>query len=241
MSENFNDQPVLRSAGAAGTLDIDVGLRNYMIRVYNYMAIGLALTGLVAYFAASSPALMHTIFGSPLKWVVMLAPIGMVFFLSARIATMTFSAAQLLFWVYASLMGLSLSSIFLIFTGESITRLFFITSSVFGAMSLYGYTTKKDLTNFGSFLFMGLLGLIIAMVVNLFMQSSAMQMMISSIGVLIFTGLTAYDTQHIKETYMEADEHGTAGKKAILGALRLYLNFINLFIHLLHLFGDQRR
>lgn len=238
MSQKSDNHPIWRTAGAE--LDIDVGLRNYMVRVYGYMAMGLGLTGLVAFFAASSPALMMAIFTSPLKWVVMFAPFGMVMFLSARIGSMSFSAAQMSFWIYAGLMGLSLSSIFLVFTGQSIARLFFVSASVFGAMSLYGYTTRKDLTAFGSFLLMGVMGLVVASLVNLFLQSSAMQMMISVIGVLVFTGLTAYDTQQIKESYYEADGYELAGKKAILGALQLYLDFVNLFISLLYLFGDRR-
>ncbi len=241
MTERFDDQPVWRSSGvAAGQAGIDLGLRAHMVRVFMYMAVGLGLTGLVAFYAASSPSLMMAIFASPLKWVVMLAPIGMVFFLSARIGSMSFSTAQMVFWIYAGMMGLSLSSIFLVFTGESIARLFFITASVFGAMSLYGYTTRKDLTSMGSFLMMGVLGLVVASLVNLFLQSSAMQMMISTIGVLVFTGLTAYDTQQIKESYFEADTADISGKKAIIGALQLYLDFINLFISLLQLFGDRR-
>lgn len=241
MTERFDDQPVWRGAGAAtGQAGIDLGLRSHMVRVYMYMALGLALTGLVAFFAASSPELMTAIFTTPLKWVVMLAPLGMVIYLSARIGSMSFSTAQMVFWIYAGMMGLSLSAIFLVFTGESIARLFFITSSVFGAMSLYGYTTRKDLTAMGSFLMMGVVGIVIASVVNMFLHSSAMQMMISVIGVLVFTGLTAYDTQQIKESYLESDTGDISGKKAILGALQLYLDFINLFISLLQLFGDRR-
>lgn len=239
MNEHSNQEPVTR--GSYGrTADIDQGLRSYMISVYNYMALGLAITGGVAFFASNSPELMATIFQTPLKWVVMLAPFVMVFILSARIAHMSFSSAQITFWVYAGLMGLSLSSIFLVFTGESIAKLFFITASVFGAMSLYGYTTKRDLSEFGSFLMMGVIGIVIASLVNIFLKSSAMQMIISIVGVLVFTGLTAYDTQNIKEMYLAADNSETAGKKAILGALNLYLDFINLFISLLQLFGDRR-
>jgi FtsH-binding integral membrane protein len=239
MNEHFNNEPISR--GAYGrTVDIDQGLRSYMLSVYNYMAVGLGITGLVAFFASSSPEFMSAIFGTPLKWVVMLAPFIMVFVLSARIAHMSFSSAQITFWVYAGLMGLSLSSIFLVFTGESIAKLFFITSFVFAAMSLYGYTTKRDLSEFGSFLIMGVIGIVIASLVNIFLKSSAMQMIISVVGVLVFTGLTAYDTQTIKEMYFAADNAETAGKKAILGALNLYLDFINLFISLLQLFGDRR-
>ena len=238
MSQKSDNHPIWRAEGAE--LGIDVGLRNYMVRVYGYMAMGLGLTGLVAFFVFFSPALMMSIFISPLKWVVMLAPFGMVMFLSARIGSMSFSAAQMSFWVYAGLMGLSLSSIFLVFTGQSIAQLFFVSASVFGAMSLYGYTTRKDLTALGSFLLMGVMGIVVASLVNLFLQSNAMQMMISVIGVLVFTGLTAYDTQQIKESYFEADSHELAGKKAILGALDLYQDFVNLFISLLYLFGDRR-
>jgi FtsH-binding integral membrane protein len=234
---DYNNSSITRGlAGAA----IDQGLRAHMIRVYNYMALGLGLTGLVAYIAASSPEFMVSVFTSPLKWLVMLAPIGIVFFLSASINRLSASAAQLTFWIYAGLMGLSLSTIFVIFTGESVAKLFFITASVFGSMSLYGYTTQRDLSQMGSFLMMGLMGLVVASLVNLFTHSSAMQFIISAVGVLIFTGLTAYDTQAIKESYYSADNSEVARKKAIFGALMLYLNFINLFISLLQLFGDRR-
>ncbi len=220
--------------------EIDEGLRSYMLSVYNYMGIGLALTGLTAYVVALSPAAMSLIFGTPLKWVVMLAPLGFVFYLSARIHKMSPSSAQLTFWAFAVVMGLSLSSIFLVFTGASIARVFFITAATFGAMSLYGYTTKRDLTAWGSFLFMGLIGIIIAGLVNIFLMSSALQFAISILGVGIFVGLTAYDTQAIKEAYYEYDSPEVATRKAIFGALRLYLDFINLFIMLLQLFGQQR-
>lgn len=219
---------------------IDEGLRSYMLSVYNYMGIGLALTGLVAYFVAATPALYEPIFTTPLKWVVMLAPLGFVFFLSAKIQTMSTSTAQITFWAFAAVMGLSLASIFLVFTGASIARVFFITAGTFGAMSLYGYTTKRDLTNWGSFLFMGLIGIIIASLVNLFIASSALQFAISVIGVIVFVGLTAYDTQQIKEMYYEGDGADVMTKKTIMGALRLYLDFINLFIMLLQLFGQSR-
>jgi uncharacterized protein len=219
---------------------IDEGLRSYMLSVYNYMGLGLALTGLVAFFVASTPALYQPIFGTPLKWVVMLAPLGFVFFLSAKIQTMSLSAAQITFWLFAAVMGLSLASIFLVFTGASIARVFFITAGTFGAMSLYGYTTKRDLTNWGSFLFMGLIGVIIASLVNIFVASSALQFAISVIGVIVFVGLTAYDTQQIKQMYYELDSSDMMGKKTIMGALRLYLDFINLFVMLLQLFGQSR-
>lgn len=237
MSKNYDNQPITRSYTAT---DIDEGLRAHMIRVFAYMAMGLGLTGLVSFLTASSPALMNAIFGSPLKWVVVLSPLAIVFFLSARINQMTFSAAQMTFWAYSGLMGLSLSVIFVVFTNESIARLFFITASVFASMSLYGYTTRRDLSSMASFLIMGVWGLVVASLVNLFMQSSAMQIMISMIAVLVFTGLTAYDTQSIKESYLESDSLDTAGKKAIFGALMLYINFISLFIHLLQLFGERK-
>lgn len=232
-------------AARAGT-DIDEGLRAYMLKVYNLMALGLAITG-VAAFATAQMAVSNgqltgfgnLIFASPLRWVVMLAPLGFVFFLSARVHKMTESAAQGTFWAFAALMGLSLSSIFLVFTGESIVRVFFITAASFGALSLWGYTTRRDLSGMGSFLFMGLIGLILAMVVNIFLASSALQFAISAIGVLVFAGLTAYDTQQIKEMYWEGDDTLVAGRKAIMGALRLYLDFINLFMFLLQFLGNR--
>jgi len=210
-----------------------------MLRVYNYMGSGLLLSGIVAYGVANTPALMQAIFGTPLMWVVMLAPLGLVMFLSARIEKMSTGAAQATFWVFAALMGASLASIFVVYTQTSIVRVFMITSVTFGAMSLYGYTTKKDLSAWGSFLMMGLIGIIVASIVNMFIESSMMQWVISVIGVLVFTGLTAYDTQKIKEMYSHADGEATMSKKAIMGALRLYLDFINLFLMLLHLFGNR--
>lgn len=224
----------------------DVGLRQYMLGVYNHMVMALALTGVVAYgsvlMAVQDGALTgfgQAIYVSPLKWAVMLAPLGMVFLLSARVSKMSFGSARIAFYVFSALMGLSLSSIFLIYTGESITRVFFITAAAFGGLSLYGYTTKKDLTGIGSFAIMGLFGIIIASVVNIFMASSALQFAISVGGVLVFSALTAYDTQRIKEMYNELDGSDVAGKKAIMGALALYLDFINLFIMLLQLFGNR--
>ena len=226
--------------------DIDQGLRSYMLQVYNYMATGLAVTGVAALgaFLLAFQNGQLTEFGtllyvSPLKWVVILAPLAMVFFLSARIGKMSVSGAQTAFWVFSALMGLSLSSIFLVYTGTSITRVFFITAASFGALSLYGYTTKKDLSGWGSFLMMGLFGVIIAMVVNIFLQSSALQFAFSVIGVLVFAGLTAYDTQRIKEMYAAGDLAEVMGRKAIMGALSLYLNFINMFMLLLSLFGNR--
>ena len=220
--------------------DIDVGLRQYMLRVYNYMASGLALTGLVAAFVASNETLQMAIFGSPLKWVAMLAPIALVFYFSFRLHAMSASAAQAVFWVYAALNGVAFSTIFLAYTGTSIARVFFISAATFAAMSLYGYTTKKDLSGWGTFLFAGLVGIVIAMVVNIFLASSALQFAISVIGVMVFVGLTAYDTQQIKEMYFEGDGSEVAAKKSIMGALKLYLDFINIFMMLLQLFGERK-
>ena len=232
---------------------IDAGLRAYMLKVYNYMTTALFLTGFVAYFFGKASmitndfgqivgltAIGNTLFNSPLQWIVMLAPLGLVFYISFRINKMSLSTAQTTFWIFSTLMGLSLASIFIVYTGASIARVFFISSATFAAMSLYGYTTKRDLTALGGFLIMGLFGIIIASIVNIFMQSSAMYFAISIIGVLIFVGLTAYDTQKIKNMYYAADSETQSGKKAIMGALRLYLDFINLFIMLLRLFGQRR-
>ena len=233
------DKRVMTRAEAAAA-EIDVGLRSYMLRVYNYMASGLALTGLVAYVAANTPALMQAIYGTPLMWLVMLSPLAFVLFLGFRIHRIRASTAQLVFWLFSGVMGLSLASIFIIYTQTSIARVFFITAGTFAAMSLYGYTTKKDLSGWGSFLFMGLIGIIIAMVVNMFLASPALYFAISVIGVLVFVGLTAYDTQRIKEMYLASDTAEISSKKAIMGALRLYLDFINLFVMMLALLGQRR-
>jgi FtsH-binding integral membrane protein len=227
------------SRSAATQVGIDVGLRQYMLRVYNYMAGGLALTGVVAYGAVAS-GFYQQIYGTPLVWLIMLSPLAFVLVLSFGIQRMSLSSAQLAFWAFAGVMGLSLSWIFLRYTGTSIARAFFISAGTFAAMSLYGYTTRRDLTGIGSFLYMGLIGLIIAMLVNMFLASPAIYFATSVIGVLIFVGLTAYDTQNIKEMYYEGDGDVIAGKKAIMGALRLYLDFINLFLYMLRFFGDRR-
>jgi FtsH-binding integral membrane protein len=219
---------------------IDPGLRLYMQRVYGYMAGGLALTGIVAYAAAAS-GFYQAIAGTPLLWIVMLAPLGFVLALSFGIQRMNAGTAMALFWIYAAVMGLSLGSIFLVFTGASIARVFFITAATYGAMSLYGYTTRSDLSGVGSFLLMGLIGIVIASIVNIFIESSAVQFAISIIGVVVFVGLTAYDTQRIKQMYLESDTAEIVGKKAVLGALALYLDFINLFMMLLQLFGQRRQ
>ncbi len=222
-----------------------------MIRVYNYMTAGVALTGLVAWFTFSaavtqtSGGLVLTSFGQaifhgPLMWLFILAPLGLVMLLSFGINRLSASAALTLFFVYAGVLGISLASIFLVYTGASITRVFFISAATFGAMSLYGNTTQRDLTGVGSFMFMGLIGIVIAMLVNMFLHSTGLDWAISVLGVLIFVGLTAYDTQNIKEMYSPMDDGTVAGRKAVMGALRLYLDFINLFLMLLRLFGDRR-
>jgi FtsH-binding integral membrane protein len=212
-----------------------------MIGVYRNMAIALGITGLFAFLFASSPMLMNLIYGTPLRWLVMLAPLGMVIFMSTRFMYMSNESARLSLWVYAGLMGVSLSSIFLIYTGESIARAFFITASVFGGMSIYGYSTKKDLTSLNSFLMMGLLGIIIASLVNIFMQSGAVSFVVSIAAVIVFSLLTAYDTQRLKNVYYQlASDATTAEKVAIFGALCLYMDFINLFIQFMHFFGQRR-
>ena len=238
----LGSQPRWTVRPAAGAqADVDVGLRNYMLRIYNYMASGLALTGIVALVFAQS-GLYASLARTPLIWLVMLAPLGLVMWLSYGIQRMQASTAQALYWIYAALMGVSLASVFLVFTGESIARVFFITAGTFAAMSVYGYTTQRDLSQFGSFLIMGLIGIIIASLVNIFIASSALQFAISVIGVVVFVGLTAWDTQQIKEMYVDdayADGQAAA-KTAVMGALRLYLDFINLFMMLLQLLGTRR-
>ncbi len=235
------------------TAAYDEGLRAYMLRVYNYMGSGLVITGVLAYLVAQMSVVTGssgeivgltsfgaTLFGSPLQWVVMLAPLALVFYFSFRIHKMSAASAQMVFWAFAALMGVSLSTIFIAFTTESIARVFFITAATFGAMSLYGYTTKRSLAAWGSFLFMGLIGIIIAMVVNIFLASSMLQFIISAVGVIVFVGLTAYDTQRIKETYSASMDSEMTTKTAVHGALRLYLDFINLFIMLMQLLGNNR-
>ena len=217
---------------------IDAGLRAHMIRVFNYMAAGVAVTGVVAWLTSQivGPALLN----SPLIWVFMLAPLALVFFISFRINSLSAGAALTLFFVYAASVGLSLATIFFIYTDTSITRVFFITAAAFGALSMWGYTTQRSLSGFGSFLMMGLIGVIIASLVNIFLKSSGLDWIISVIGVLVFAGLTAWDTQKIKEMYDPMDDGTVAGRKAVMGALSLYLDFINLFMMLLRLFGGRR-
>ena len=214
------------------------GLRAYMLNIYNYMAMGVALTGLVAMltFQFTGPELL----ASPLMWVFMLAPLGLVFFISARINTLSAQTARLLFFIYAGLVGVSLSTIFHVYTTTSVTQVFFISAASFAALSAWGYTTKRDLSGFGTFLFMGLVGIVIASLVNLFLKSSALDWTISVIGVGVFAGLTAYDTPRLKGMYDSNDDEVTTGRKVVIGALSLYLDFINLFMMLLRLMGNRR-
>ncbi|MBT6257760.1 MAG: Bax inhibitor-1/YccA family protein [Alphaproteobacteria bacterium] len=243
----MNDHRYMNST-VANQAAIDEGLRSYMLGVYNYMTTALAVTGLAAYgtkmltvageFGSLTP-LGEALYLSPLKWVVALAPLAMVFWLSARIHAMSVSKAQGVFYAFAALMGISLSSILIVYTGESVARAFFITAAAFASLSIYGYTTKRDLGPLGAFLMIGVVGLLLAMIVNMFVGSMGMGLLISVGGVLIFAGLTAYDTQKIKMMYMASDSHSTAQKKSIHGALQLYLDFINMFLFLLHLFGNR--
>jgi len=245
------DNRTIRGRAAAGAAAYDEGLRAYMLRVYNYMLSGLVLTGasawLVAYtplgnlFISQSEINGHRVWGlTVLGLIALFAPLGLVFYLSFRIQRMSVAAAQTTFWIYAGLMGISLAPVLLVYTGASVAQVFFITAATFGAMSLWGYTTKRDLSGFGSFLFMGLIGVIIASVVNMFLRSGEMQFIISIVGVLVFTGLTAYDTQSIKESYYAGADGTAAGRGAIMGALRLYLDFVNLFLMLIQLMGNRR-
>lgn len=226
-------------AGGQAAAAFDEGLRQHMLRIYNYMGLGLVLTGVIAFVVASTPALYVPIFSTPLKWVVMLAPLAFVLFFSFKMQTMSAASAQLMFWAFCAIMGLSMASIFLVFTGNSIARTFFIAATMFGATSLYGYTTKRDLSQFGSFLIMGLIGVIVASLVNIFLGSTMIQFVVSVAGVLVFVGLTAWDTQSIKEQYADNFDSETQQKMAVFGAFSLYLNFINLFQLLLNLTGER--
>jgi FtsH-binding integral membrane protein len=253
---DFDRNAAARGLGSARAAEIDVGLRAYMIRIYNYMASGVALTGVVSwltYQAAGGDAIRvvgnqitgltpfgQAVFGGPLTIMLFLGTLGIVFFMSFRINRLQAGTALMLFMLYAGLLGLMLSSVFLAYTGASITRTFFISAASFGALSLYGYTTQRDLSPIGSFLVMGLFGLILAMIVNVFLGSQGLSFAISAIGVLIFAGLTAWDTQKIKEMYSANDDGTVSGRKAVMGALTLYLDFINLFLFLLRFMGDRR-
>jgi FtsH-binding integral membrane protein len=253
MSDYDRNYAARPAFGTTGTAAIDAGLRAYMLRVYNYMAAGVALTGVVAWFTYNAAVVTdaggrivgltsfgQAIFSGPLAIVLFLGTLGIVFFMSFRIDRLQASTALGLFLVYAALLGLMLSSVFLAYTASSITRTFFISAASFGALSLYGYTTQRDLSPIGSFMIMGLFGLILAMVVNMFLKSTGLEFAISAIGVIIFAGLTAWDTQRIKEMYSVNDDGTIAGRKAVMGALTLYLDFINLFLFLLRFLGDRR-
>ncbi|MBO4224161.1 Bax inhibitor-1/YccA family protein [Bradyrhizobium neotropicale] len=235
---NYDQDTVTSGAISSDAIAVDVGLRNYMLRIYNYMAAGVGLTAVVAWltYQFTGPALLQ----SPLMWIFILAPLALVFIISSRIHTLSATTARWLFFVYAALVGVSLSTLLHIYTSSSITRVFFIAAATFGALSILGYTTRRDLSGLGTFLFMGLIGVIIASVVNLFLRSTGLDWLISIVGVGIFAGLTAYDTQRIKAMYDSGDDETSAGRKSVLAALSLYLNFINLFMMMLRLAGTRR-
>ena len=224
---------------AGATVAFDAGLRRHMLGIYNNMGLGLAITGLVAFGIASTPALAGAIFGTPLKWVAMFAPLAFVFFLSFRMERMTAASARTAFFAFSAVMGVSMASIFLVFTETSIARTFFIAAAMFASVSLWGYTTRRDLSRWTTFLFMGLIGVVIASIVNVFLGSTMLQMIVSIAGVIVFTGLTAWDTQRAKSDYLAFAGTPHADKLAIWGALSLYLNFVNLFQLLLTFFGDR--
>ena len=240
---NWSDPRANDAFGAtrAGVTDVayDAGLRSYMLSIYNYMASAVLLTGVVALLFANSPFIVPVL-SSPLRWVIMLAPLGFVMVLSFGINKLSTFAAQALFWAFAVMMGLSLSSIFLVYTGASIAQTFFASAAAFAGLSLYGYTTKRDLSAFGTFLIMGVVGILVASLINMFVQSTAMGMIISFVGVLLFAGLTAYDTQKIKSMYSYVSGTDFMGKSVVMGALTLYLDFINMFMFLLRFMGDRR-
>lgn len=235
---NSDQYPTASRTGAPEVVTFDAGLRAYMLQIYNYMAAGVGLTAVVAWltYRMTGPELLT----NPIMWVFIFAPLILVFFITARINTLSASAARSLFFVYAALVGVSLSTIFHIYTNSSITRVFLIAAIMFGALSIFGYTTRRDLSGFGTFLFMGLIGVLIAILVNLFLKSSRLDWLISIIGVGVFAGLTAYDTQRIKGMYDRGDDAASAGRKAVMGALTLYLDFINLFMMMLRLMGNRR-
>jgi len=234
------NQPFVQRPMAAGVaVPFDAGLRRHMIGIYNNMALGLVVTGLVAFGIASTPALYQPIFGTPLKWVAIFAPLAFVFFLSFRMERMSVASARTAFFAFAAVMGVSMAAIFLTFTGASIARTFFIAASMFLGVSLWGYTTKRDLTNWSTFLLMGLIGVIVASIVNIFLASSTLQLVVSLVGVIVFTGLTAWDTQRAKSDYLLYAGTPHAEKLGIMGALSLYLNLVNIFQLLLSFFGQR--
>lgn len=228
-----------QAAAQGAQVRFDAGLRKHMLSIYRYMGIGLALTGLVAMAVASSPSMVALIFGTPLKWVAMFAPLAFVFFFTFRIEKMTTAGARTAFFAFATIMGVSMASIFVVFTGTSIANAFFTASAMFAGLSLWGYTTNKDLTGLGSFLMVGLIAVIGASLINLFIGSSALQMAVSVIGVLVFAGLTAWDTQRLKSEYLIYQNSQAVEKMAVMGALSLYLNLINMFQLLLGLMGER--
>ena len=235
-------QTIRTGTGGVRTAQIDEGLRAHMNKVYGLMSLAMLVTGAVAYTVGNSEMLLQQIFGTPLKWLVMFAPLIVVFGFGAMINRMSAAAAQVVFYVFAALMGLSISFIFAVYTGISIAQTFVVTAIAFAGLSLYGYTTKKDLSGWGTFLIMGVIGLIVASIVNIFLASPALMFAISAIGVLIFAGLTAYDTQSIKNEYIQMAAQGDQewlGKSAVMGALRLYLDFINMFMFLLQFMGNR--
>lgn len=235
----MNEPVRMPGFGASRSVDTDAGLRAHMLGVFRNMGLGLVITGLVAAFVANTPPLAAAIFGTPLKWVAIFAPLAFVFFFSFRIEKMTTSGARLAFYAFSAVMGVSLASVFLVFTGASIAQAFFSAAVMFLAMALWGYTTKRDLTRVGSFLIMGLIGILVASLINIFVGSSALQMVVSILGVVIFTGLTAWDVQRIKSEYFAFAGHEMAAKLQVMGALSLYLNFVNLFQMLLSLTGER--
>ena len=244
MADYRDQQARFGNTAAISDAEYDQGLRSFMLGIYNYMSLALAVTGLAAmgtaWLAANNPAFAGAIYNSPLRYVIMFSPLAFVLVLSFGINKLSTGMAQLIFWAFAAVMGMSMSWIFMVYTSASIVQTFFITAAAFASLSLYGYTTKRSLSAMGSFMMMGLFGLIIAMVVNIFLQSSAMQFAISAIGLLIFAGLTAWDTQRLKLQYDEiAGNAAVIGKATIMGALNLYLNFINMFMFMLQLFGSR--
>ena len=233
-----NQAGVTINGEAMGSVSVDQGLRSHMLKVYNYMASGVLLTGIVAMVFAQS-GMAAEVLNTPLRWVLMFAPLGFIMVMSFGMNKLSTSALQAMFFAFAAVMGLSMASIFLVFSGESIARTFFVTAASFAGLSLFGYTTKKDLTGMGSFLIMGVVGLLLASVVNIFLGSSTLQLVVSFLGVLIFAGLTAYDTQRIKSEYLHFAGHESLGKLAIMGALSLYLDFVNMFQFLLSFMGSR--
>jgi hypothetical protein len=235
----MNDPFTPMQVSSSDRVNFDAGLRTHMQQVFSMMGGGLAVTGLIAYLMANTPLI--AIMASPLRWLVVLAPLGIAMYMSFRLQTMRLGTLHALFWTFCTLMGMSMATIFMVYTNESIARTFFITAGMFGAMSLWGYTTKRDLTGMGSFLMMGLFGLIIAGLVNMFLMSPMVQWVASIIGVIIFTGLTAFDTQRIKQNYAESWGAEANQRLAVMGALQLYLDFINMFMYLLRFMGAGRR